>query len=416
MGALVGACAQIIGLNDYDKTADNGGKGGGAGKGGAAGSGGSSAGRGGTSMEAGAGGSNGGSTSGRGGSGGSGGTQNTAGAGNEAGVGATAGESSGGSPAVGGTGGRGGTGGTGNTSAAGDGGSGPSYDCVSTREFEATLLSRDDTSGIYPQNNAFSIMATDGLPIGNAAQDELWVDFYAITPYTGEETGTFNLAHRPDDNYATCVHCVWIGSDFGTTSPPKTYYYVKSGTMTIDPSSKQMDGYPVLTIDDLTLVESTIDVGDTNVSEPVTNPRCLHIAHVDLDMPPPPADWTCYPQYYGMDDGCDCGCGAVDPDCYTQYSTACDPDACGESGSCVSDGYCAGLDPTNNAVCTDTPTWKCGLSTYGDGASCDCGCGIVDVDCTSAEASACDTCNSYNSCDIAGDCATINPTDNSQCL
>ena len=28
-----------------------------------------------------------------------------------------------------------------------------------------------------------------------------------------------------------------------------------------------------------------------------------------------PADWACNPRYYGADDGCDCGCGALDADC-----------------------------------------------------------------------------------------------------
>jgi hypothetical protein len=26
-------------------------------------------------------------------------------------------------------------------------------------------------------------------------------------------------------------------------------------------------------------------------------------------------DWTCLPENYGTDDGCNCGCGAPDPDC-----------------------------------------------------------------------------------------------------
>ena len=28
-----------------------------------------------------------------------------------------------------------------------------------------------------------------------------------------------------------------------------------------------------------------------------------------------PPDWTCSPQYYNASDGCDCGCGVIDPDC-----------------------------------------------------------------------------------------------------
>jgi lysophospholipase L1-like esterase len=34
-------------------------------------------------------------------------------------------------------------------------------------------------------------------------------------------------------------------------------------------------------------------------------------------------DWTCPEDYYGTDDGCDCGCGVIDPDCFgdsTRYA------------------------------------------------------------------------------------------------
>jgi len=411
MGALVGACAQIIGLNDYDKT--DGGTGGGAGKGGSSGSGGSSAGRGGTGMEAGASGDTSGGTSGRGGSGG---THNTAGTGNEAGAGATAGESSGGSPARGGTGGgggKGGGGGTGNTSMGGEGGMVTPPDCASTREIETVVVVPTD----YANDYAFSIAATDGMAIGSSAIDELWIRFFATPPYTGEETGIFNLAASPDDNYATCVRCVTVESDVSASTGPKTYYFASAGTMTIDPASRQMDGYGVFTIDDLTLIESTIDFDSTYISEPVPNARCLHIAHVEVNnpVPPePPAEWTCDAAYYGTSDGCDCGCGAVDPDCATSYAGACF--ACGESGSCA-DSNCNGIDVTNNAFCTATPGWTCGKylfgDNYGDGETCDCGCGIVDPDCASPSRNECDTC--YYGCSSDGCPGPIDADNNAIC-
>lgn len=31
-----------------------------------------------------------------------------------------------------------------------------------------------------------------------------------------------------------------------------------------------------------------------------------------------PAEWTCLPDFYGTDDGCDCGCSVWDPDCDEQ--------------------------------------------------------------------------------------------------
>jgi hypothetical protein len=36
-------------------------------------------------------------------------------------------------------------------------------------------------------------------------------------------------------------------------------------------------------------------------------------------------DWTCSNDWYGTEDGCDCGCGVIDPDCNGDYSRyACD--------------------------------------------------------------------------------------------
>eukprot|EP00793_Prasinoderma_coloniale_P003961 PRCOL_00006802-RA len=38
---------------------------------------------------------------------------------------------------------------------------------------------------------------------------------------------------------------------------------------------------------------------------------------VDNNKPTPPKEWTCDPGYYAVGDGCDCNCGAPDPDCLT---------------------------------------------------------------------------------------------------
>lgn len=78
--------------------------------------------------------------------------------------------------------------------------------------------------------------------------------------------------------------------------------------------------------------------------------------------------WACSPGYYGTDDGCDCGCGAVDLDCADAGIDACR--YCNDEGSCTIDlvdagvapgtpaadggvrpGNCGYINPTNNAVC-----------------------------------------------------------------
>jgi len=411
-GAMLGACSQLIGLNDYDEGAAGEGAGGSGAKGGATqgGKGGTDkggAGVGGSGLVSGAGGTRGGS------------------AGSSSGRGGAAG--SGGSIAKGGDSGQGGEGNTGGEPpvilpAAGAGGESPTYDCVSTTTLtKVVLLDRDASDD--PSNNTFAVVSPQ---IGSPADDQLWIDFYSSARYDGEATGTFDLSMAPDDNYATCARCVWLGQDLGTVSDPKAYFYVKSGTMVIADDSYQIYGYPKLTLDKVTLIESTIDVTDTHVSETVKNPRCLYLEHAELDLPPPaswhpppkpPASWTCDVAYYGSDDGCDCGCGALDPDCLSKLGGACDPNACGETGSCSNDAYCYGIDPTDNSKCDATPDWVCSPLLWGDpDKQCDCACGVVDVDCASADPLECDSCTDYYSCDPVGDCKALDPTDNSKCV
>jgi lysophospholipase L1-like esterase len=44
-------------------------------------------------------------------------------------------------------------------------------------------------------------------------------------------------------------------------------------------------------------------------------------------------DWTCPQDYYGTNDGCDCGCGVIDPDCNGDSTcNACDFYFCGPGG------------------------------------------------------------------------------------
>ncbi len=65
-----------------------------------------------------------------------------------------------------------------------------------------------------------------------------------------------------------------------------------------------------------------------------------------------PAVWTCYFQFYDNDDGCDCGCGIVDPDCADATVGSCD--YCSQVGSCGVAGGCpSNIDPDNNAQCVD---------------------------------------------------------------
>jgi len=98
----------------------------------------------------------------------------------------------------------------------------------------------------------------------------------------------------------------------------------------------------------------------------------LNIDRVSLALTVP-GDWTCDDEYYGTNDGCECGCGVLDPDCNGNSSNdACDFDYCLYSDPNSSQNYLCGQDP---------PGWTCRTLHYGTDDGCDCGCGIPDPDC-----------------------------------
>jgi hypothetical protein len=124
-----------------------------------------------------------------------------------------------------------------------------------------------------------------------------------------------------------------------------------------------------------------------------------------------PGAWTCSDDYYG-DGWCDCGCGAVDVDCADATYPACD--YCDSSQGSCSPSDCSAIDPVNNAVCSSVAGWNCSRAFYGDG-ECDCGCGIVDVDCANNTSAVCQYCTpSDGSCSLS-DCSEIDPSNNAVC-
>lgn len=119
---------------------------------------------------------------------------------------------------------------------------------------------------------------------------------------------------------------------------------------------------------------------------------CMSDSHIQngrcVPNEPPPA-WMCGAQTYGTNDGCDCGCGVIDPECPTPLTfAACEYDAC---------GYGQGIDPENPKACIDhapQDSWTCAMTKFYDGTSCDCGCGGRDPDCpANATAASCTTTN-----------------------
>jgi len=75
-----------------------------------------------------------------------------------------------------------------------------------------------------------------------------------------------------------------------------------------------------------------------------------------------PAEWLCQASYYNSSDGCDVGCGAFDPDCYSAVVEN------------LRTFYPRGK--------IEAPVaWTCPIAFYGSSDGCDNGCGAVDPDC-----------------------------------
>ncbi|KAL9641528.1 hypothetical protein ABK040_013449 [Willaertia magna] len=95
-----------------------------------------------------------------------------------------------------------------------------------------------------------------------------------------------------------------------------------------------------------------------------------------------PSNWSCSPLSFGSGDGCDCNCGAWDPDCNVKSATLFN---CPKSGS-----YKCSNTTSQNGVCVSQfapngapipSDWNCPADYYGSGDGCDCGCGAWDPDC-----------------------------------
>jgi hypothetical protein len=404
---LLGACAQLIGLSDYetvDEDSDGGednraGKGGGGGKAGA-GSGG--AGQGGTGGKAG------GGAAGSGGTGGSVGGEAGAGAGGDAGDAGSsgsggageageAGEAGAGGQSGSGTGGGGVSGGGGT----GGGGTGGCVEITALTYTEGNLDHSDPTfmNTVYRHTTSPNVGTAPGI---------VDFEFYQGTAVDGAAVGTFTLGGETgiDSNYETCARCLHGYSDGDTVQ-----YFATAGTMVIDSASDQLNGYVNLSITDVTMREVTID-GNFH-STVVEGGRCMHVTYLDIVAR---LGWTCDQDFYG-DTECDCGCGVPDIDCATNYGGACL--YCEMPGSC-GNYNCSNINPTDNSNCDpQTIGWDnalCSGHWYGDG-ECDCGCGTVDVDCTDATVASCSTCW----CDPEGKgfctgTTNVNPTDNGECL
>ena len=134
--------------------------------------------------------------------------------------------------------------------------------------------------------------------------------------------------------------------------------------------------------------------------------------------------WVCDPDWQGGSDGCDCDCGAYDPDCDDPTASVyrcedwqtcdatghcvgecvptCDGLQCGDDGCGGQCGTCAaGTSCSDDGQCVTG--WSCDPYYKGDGYTCNCGCGEVDPDCADPEAYQAG-CEFWQTCNEKGEC------------
>jgi len=87
-----------------------------------------------------------------------------------------------------------------------------------------------------------------------------------------------------------------------------------------------------------------------------------------------PDEWTCPEFYYGTNDGCDCNCGAVDPDCWRSNHQIL-------YGCLASNLFSSSCSSTGDCEYTPGNSWTCEVELFGNGDGCHCGCGQEDPDC-----------------------------------
>jgi len=130
-------------------------------------------------------------------------------------------------------------------------------------------------------------------------------------------------------------------------------------------------GYPSVRLCD---VEPVCGDGVCSPGEPTSCPA-------DCAASGPPASWTCPAEYFGTEDGCDCACGAYDPDCDDPRQTILN---CAPGAFCDMNGQCAieDVDVPDEEVPPSVPdAWTCDPAFYAAGDGCDCACGTYDPDC-----------------------------------
>lgn len=118
------------------------------------------------------------------------------------------------------------------------------------------------------------------------------------------------------------------------------------------------------------------------------------------DWQNPPPGWRCSRYWYGTNDGCDCGCGRLDPDCHDAKKTSCeyslgcpnyDPGlvVASQNWRCSGDPLSRGEYSPFDPPPTIPPEWHGAEQQYLDNV-CSCAYGSFDFACDSPSAMSCE--------------------------
>jgi hypothetical protein len=280
-------------------------------------------------------------------------------------------------------------GGGGAASSSGTGGNAP----------KCTEITVDDMAFTGPYFEADNLY--DGTPtpaLGGAAKDifSLQVKY----PYSGA-MGVVDLAKEA--KFSACTTCLYALEDCDdATGTCGKYYFQASGKFDYGASTVPKI---VGAATDVTLVESTFD--DTSGEFiPVPQGGCLHVAKIPFNIQAPKG-WTCAADKWfgGAGNGCDCNCGAGDWDCFAKPAEAlkgcaATDIACGGGGTCVPAAWkCSPLAFGNS-----------------DGCECGCGAKDPDcADATKASCDFCDAQGSCDTVMCVDPASKIDATNNAIC-
>ena len=110
-----------------------------------------------------------------------------------------------------------------------------------------------------------------------ALQDFLQFEFYST------ETGTFDLGSGSNNSYETCNQCVRILEDISGTDVG-THYFVSGGVMTV--TGDPYNSSATITLQGLTLVESTLQLEPVIKLTPVEGGECITVVDTTLSTNP----------------------------------------------------------------------------------------------------------------------------------